>query len=164
MGTPTYTALANITLGSSAASVTFSSISQAYRDLVLVQQAKVTSGTDSFRLSINSDNGANYNSVRMDGSTSGVSSTNTLNATGPTYMTSQDSLSSTNPDLTIIHFMDYSATDKHKTFLARIDQSSAVTQASAHRWASTSAITTIRLTSNGSFAAGSTFELFGIAA
>jgi hypothetical protein len=35
-GVSAYTALANVTLGSSAANVTFSSISGSYRDLVLI--------------------------------------------------------------------------------------------------------------------------------
>jgi hypothetical protein len=61
-GVSAYTALANVTLGSSAASVTFSSISQSYRDLVLVITA-TTSAVDNAFIRFNSDSGSNYNIV-----------------------------------------------------------------------------------------------------
>ena len=163
MPTPTYTLIDSVTLTSSASSVTFSSITQDYRDLVLIQNAKVLASSDSYRLSINGDTGTNYNTVTMYGYTS-ASSSSTTNEAGPIYMTARDSLSSTVADSTIIYFMDYSVTDKHKTLLARINNVSNVIQASAHRWASTASITSILLTSNDTFASGSTFSLYGIEA
>jgi len=55
-GVSAYVPLANLTLGSSAASVTFSSISQAYKDLVLVIEA-TTSALDVAIIRFNSDQG-----------------------------------------------------------------------------------------------------------
>jgi hypothetical protein len=63
--------------------------------------------------------------------------------------------------------MDYSATNKHKTVLVRADNANSITMAHAARWANTSAITSIVLTSfegAGNFAIGSTFSLYGVIA
>lgn len=164
MPTPTYTPLANITLGSSAASVTFSSISQAYRDLVLVVQAATGSANTNLRIRLNSDSGANYNFVTMAGSGSATASTSSAGDTlfAPGYP---------NYDLgtglsdAIIHFMDYSATDKHKSMLARTDRPDAQVTAAAGRWASTSAVTGITVyVAATTFNAGTSLALFGIAA
>jgi hypothetical protein len=64
----------------------------------------------------------------------------------------------------IAHIMDYSATDKHKTVLARSNDASMVTYASASRWASTNAITSILIDpdSTTQIAVGSTLSLYGI--
>jgi hypothetical protein len=165
MPTPTYTPLANITLGSSAASVTFSSINTSlYRDLILVINAKHASGNNMLKFRLNSDTGSNYNAVFMEGNgssaTSGSYSSadyfglnynyNNINTTGGVY---------------ILNIMDYSATDKHKTILARGNSSEQETAGVAASWASTSAVTSILCYLNsGSYAAGSSFALYGIAA
>jgi hypothetical protein len=79
-------------------------------------------------------------------------------------MTRNDTLSSTTPDVSVIHFFDFSQTNKHKMFLARIDNQALSTNAGAFRWASTSAITSIELTSNDTFQSGSSFYLYGLVA
>jgi hypothetical protein len=59
--------------------------------------------------------------------------------------------------------MDSSATDKHKTILQRSNRAGANVQAQAHRWANTSAVTSITaLVPGGSFASSSKFYLYGI--
>jgi len=154
----TYTLIDSVTLGSSASSVTFSSISQDYGDLVLVIDGQTTGGSNcSFTL--NSDTGANYPYVFMRGDGSSTTSgTTTANANYVGYFTS-------NPCNAIIQIMDYSATDKHKSSLVRMNDSSARVFANANRWASTSAMNRIDFILSGgeSFATGSTFYLYGIA-
>lgn len=167
MPSATYTALATTTLASSASSVTFSSISGSFRDLVLVANFKsVVTGPYSNAyptIKINSDGGSNYSSVRMqgDGSSTGSSTQSGTEA----ELTSSVYASTTNPMVMVVSFQDYSATDKHKSFLSRCDASGSGTSAGAHRWASTSAVTSFSVQNQGSvnFAAGSTFSLFGIA-
>lgn len=158
------TALATTTLASSSATVTFSSISGAYRDLRLVIMHTNTGGAtqeDSY-FRFNGDTGANYSSVYMRGS---GGSTNSGSATNNTYLNTYND-SNTENVLTTLDIMDYSATDKHKTTLMRQGSTGAVF-AIAGRWASTAAITSISMTSSDfgadSFIAGSTFTLFGIA-
>jgi len=162
MPTPTYTPLATVTLGSSASSVTFSSIPATYRDLILVEQSKL-SGTSYTVVRFNGDTASNYANVNMRGNGStAASSSNTDNQMYPFFFLNQ---SSSEFAVMLYQIMDYSATDKHKTMLTRGNVSSIATAAGAHRWASTSALTSIELrVQDGSFVAGSTFNLYGVIA
>ena len=165
MATPTYTPLANITLGSSAASVTFSSISQAYRDLVLVVSATHSSTSTSIYGAINDDNaGTTYSSVKMLGNGSTASSGTTVDFPLLLLATS-GMLRTASGNSVVVQFMDYSATDKHKSVLSRANHPDFATEASVNRWANTAAITKIYLRPGDAtnFAAGSTFALYGIA-
>lgn len=162
MPTPTYTPLANITLGSSATSVTFSSISQAYRDLIL-QYDGTGSSAAYVRFRVNSDTGTNYSYVQMAGYSGGTfsSASTTVDFIQPTYSEASQKTSGT------IQFMDYSATDKHKTFLTRVMGYDAglSTWANAGRWANTAAVTGITFyRSAGNWDAGTVVTLFGVAA
>lgn len=161
MPTPTYTALANITLSSSASSVTFSSIPGTYRDLVLVITAQRTGSPINMGLRFNGDTGSNYTGVYMTGTGSGTPPSGTLSSTNA-QIDVYPYAPSTGFNNYIIHIMDYSATDKHKTFLRRTNEASLATEAAAHRWASTAAITSINLAMS-SMNTGSTFALYGIA-
>ena len=163
MPTSTYIPLANLTLGSSASSVTFSSIPATYRDLVLVVNATLPSeGVPRVRL--NGDSGTNYSYVTMLGSSSGAQS---FNASTDTFVRLGQTGTgfSGNQFIGIAQFMDYSATDKHTTVLIRNgDDSVRAVAATANRWANTAAVNQIEVfASANTFAAGSTFNLFGIA-
>jgi hypothetical protein len=164
LATPTYTPLANITLGSSAASVTFSSISQAYRDLILVATMPRTDVTDTNSyVRLNSDTGSNYSYVQMFGNGSAGYSNSASSQTTARAFTYQNTTSRQYNG--ILQLMDYSATDKHKTFLTRYNGDDSGVGAFALRWASTSAVTTLLVyPGSGSYAAGSTFALYGVAA
>lgn len=168
MPTNTYTALATITLGSTDSEVVFASIPAGYRDLVFSISILGTSNDQSCVMQLNSDTGANYSNVRMSGwgasygsNTSGstyifVSGYNYGVATSGAYTIAQGSI------------MDYSATDKHKSTLIRSrssrDNGDTDTTAGAGRWANTAAVTSLKFyLTGGSFAAGSTFSLYGIA-
>jgi hypothetical protein len=154
------------TLGSTAASVTFSSIPGTYRDLqlVIVGKQDSTSGVDaSFKVTANSDTTSSYTQVRMygDGSAAGSNTgTNTGYFEGGRMGNSNASSGVTT---TTLQFLDYAATDKQKTVLSRSANPYAITDAEAARWPSTSAITTLLLaTLSGNFVAGSTFYLYGV--
>lgn len=160
MPTSTYTPLAEITLGSSAASVSFSSVSQIYRDLVLVMSVKTTGSNTLARLTFNSDTATNYSRVNMvgNGSTATSSSESADNGIFACDVSSSDFY------VQINQIMDYSATDKHTSVLTRTAREDR-TIALAQRWANTAAVTTATITiAAGTFAAGSTFSLFGVAA
>lgn len=149
--TPTYDLIASAVLTSTTATVTFSSIS-GYRDLVLVCNPR---GASAF-LQFNSDTGNNYSEVNMFGN--GTSANGGQSATiDRVYVSEADGMG-------IANIMDYSTTDKHKTVIARQDIASSFTQLSSHRWANTSAITSILIYNrfSNNFTAGSTFYLYGI--
>ena len=151
-------ALATTTLGSSASTVTFSSIPATYRDLRLVCSMSNTVGNGALLVQVNTDTGANYNWVRMYGdgsSTASSSSSGSTSATVGNFGTGQSSNS--------IDFLDYSATDKHKTWLSRTNDAGYIVSSYCARWANTAAITSIVIYPAGNaFSAGSTFSLYGI--
>lgn len=161
MPTPTYIPLANITLGSSASSVTFSSIPSTYRDLVVVMS--VQQNTTSARQVWIRPNGDSSNAslVYMDGGSGGPASGTSSNLTAFYVDTG---VAANTVTTSITNIMDYSATDKHKTFLTRAGTPNPVS-AYASRWASTSAITSLLfyIGAGGDYQAGSTFALYGIA-
>lgn len=158
MPTSTYVALATVTLESAANSVTFASIPSTYRDLIVVAERKVTSGANSEKFYLNADtNNSNYTRVAMYGTGSSALSYSGTNSSTVGLTTTSG--------LIIYQLMDASATDKHKTFLYREDKASVQTLAGAHRWASTSAVTSIEVEAeSNTYAIGSTFSLYGIEA
>lgn len=154
-------ALANLTLGSAQASVSFGSIPATYRDLRLVVNA-ATSAEGNIFIQVNSDTGANYSQVNMRGY--GASSTGSSSGTGTNISSNYSTgLQTTSRAINTYDFMDYSVTDKHKTILIRANHSDEV-DALAGRWANTAAITGIMVSANGTttFTAGSTFSLYGV--
>jgi hypothetical protein len=161
-GVSAYTALANVTLGSSAATVTFSSISQAYRDLVLVIRPFITAPGNSPQVRFNSDTGANYNVLFARGTGTGTASVayTNLNNTWITFVAVDTAGSNA-----ILNIMDYSATDKHKTMLSRSNAPEYGVDMMASRWASTAAINNVSVYCDGySFSAGTTMALYGVSA
>ena len=159
MPTPTYTALATTTLASATTSLTFSSIPATYRDLVVVVAQTTNTGSYS-QMRLNGDTGANYPYVVMYTDPTIQTTSGTYNQFyGAWILTDGGTLANG-----IWQIMDYSATDKHKTVLARFNytkSASLVVEAAAGRWANTSAVTSATIF--GSFAAGSVFSIYGIA-
>jgi hypothetical protein len=159
MPTPTYTPLATVTLGTTASSVTFSNIPATYRDLIVIFNG---TGTASSNLiyRINGDTGGNYNRVQMQGNGSTTASAVGSNET-ESYAVGIGSVRT----MARIELLDYSATNKHKTSLARGDDTSGLVIARANRWANTAAITSIACIAAGTtFATGSTLSLYGVIA
>lgn len=163
VGVSAYVPLATKTLTATATTVTFSSISQVYRDLVLVA-TPMTSASNNVWFRINGDASSTYESMYMLGQgTSGLSGINSS-------VTYADISGGSTPTSTVraqikIDLIDYSATDKHKTFLRRSDQDADGTVASVQRWPSFAAITSLTLLpQSGNFVIGSTFTLYGVSA
>ena len=161
----TYTPLARTTLTSATGTVTFSSISSAYTDLIIVVQAAVTAGSVALRMQFNSDTGTNYSSTWLSGTgTSAISS----RTSGTTYM-KIDEYSGMNTNLgsglNIINVMNYSNATTYKTALTRPSRYDLGVDAVVGLWRNTAAINAITLlTSTSTFVPGSTFTLYGILA
>jgi len=163
----TYVALASTTLGSAAADVTFSSISGAYTDLVLVISEFNSAATDtSFVFQVGNgsiDTGSNYSATEIGGNGSAAFSDRASNSTvgylnGPGIGTS-----TTAPNTYAMHFMNYSNTTTYKTVLVRGGSAAGNTVALVNLWRSTSAINTIKINqAANNMASGSTFTLYGI--
>jgi hypothetical protein len=166
----TYTQIASTTLGSAAASVTFSSISGAYTDLVLIANVGSNDDAQVFSCRINSDTASNYSitqllgqgSVAVSGRESSQTKMNISKGVGVT---------TTNGGMVVIsNFNNYANATTYKTVLSRVSESVGTylgTEATVGLWRSTAAITAIELSLNNgvaTFNTGSTFNLYGITA
>jgi len=151
-------------LSSTATTVTFSSISQAYRDLVLVVNGKSATAPVDIYLQFNNDS-SNWNYYVYgtgNGSTTTSAqsaSTQGMRATFNSYLTTTEFTQS------ITNIFDYSVTNKYKPTLSRSNRASLGTDMFAGYYSNTSAITSITVRAlSDSFAAGSSMALYGIAA
>lgn len=159
----TYTPIATTTLGSSAASYTFSSISGSYTDIVLVVNGTNTATDQALAVQVGNgsvDTGLNYSSnyVYGNGSTAGAGrSFNDAYALAGRM----DGSNSTS----IVNFMNYSNTSTYKTILGRGNDGTFAIQHVA-LWRSTAAINTIKVynLSSVDFASGTSLTLYGIQA
>ena len=158
--TAKYEVIGSQTLTSSAASVTFSSIPGGYKDLVLVSDFLMTASGFVYGLyQFNGDTGANYSFVNAWGSGSVAQSS--ANTTNYGYLNGRFTADNAERTISNVSISDYSATDKHKSTLARNNRAGAGTEMFATRWANTSAITSILVFASGAnFAATSTFHLY----
>ena len=162
----TYTQIASTTLGSAAASVTFSSIAGTYTDLVLVTQVKGTSSSDQDLTAVfNSDTNTNYSRTILYGNGSVAGSVRASNETSWKYATVPGTTTNQWEIATLQLFNYYNATT-YKTGLIRRNQAGEATAANVVLWRKApDAITNIVLApAAGSFATGSTFNLYGITA
>ena len=164
MSTNTYVPIMTQTLGSAAASVTFSSIPQGYTDLVFVIQAGSATAED-IGMRFNSDSATNYSTTILAGGGSSASSGRTTNVTGITIDSNAYNTVNLNKNA-IVHIQNYSNTTTYKTVLSRSSNASTGVDAIVGLWRSTAAINSIYLygfNSGYQFLSGSTFTLYGIA-
>ena len=162
--TATYEKIAATTLGSSSATVDFTSISGSYTDLILIINCTTATGGDDLWIRVNSDTGTNYSLTQMLGNGTSASSSRRTNFSR--FMADNAYPSTTQGFNQIVHFMNYSNTTTYKTFLSRANRADQYVGSTVGLWRSTSAITSINLLLAGalSFASGSTFTLYGIKA
>jgi hypothetical protein len=162
--TATYENIATTTLGSAQASVTFSSISGSFTDLILVESFQFAS-TGSQSLMTFGDTSTLYSATTLRGDGSAANSSrftnlaNLANTPGNTNGTASVQVTG------IRHIMNYSNTTTNKTIIQRFNDSTAQVVAVVGLWRNTAAINSIVLTSlSGNYASGSTFTLYGIKA
>ena len=149
-----FVALANITLSSAQSSVTFSNISGDYRDLRMVNFVSSANGNQDIGVEFNGTTGTSYTYMAGFGSSTGSGFVSNLLG----YVSSAGILHQ-------IDLFDYSQTNKQKSGLVRYGGPSNFSASAAVRWANTAAITSIRFyLGTGTFAAGSSFTLYGVAA
>jgi len=155
----TYTPIATTTLGSAAASYTFSSIAGTYTDLVIVANATASTGALNPQIQFNGDTASNYSLTWMYGNGTSAFSARYSNQTFAYfgYMTT------TEPATYILQIQNYSNTTTNKSTLFRWNATNTEVGAGVALYRSTAAITSITLkTSANNFAIGSTFSLYGI--
>ena len=157
----TYEPIATTTLGSAAASYTFSSIPSTYTDLVLILSGNYTAASDSspsFRL--NGDSASNYSVTVLNGDGTSASSFRETSQTQMILGSMQSTISNS-----IFNLMNYANTTTFKTVISRGNNSTNRARAYVGLWRNTAAITSIEVLANAggpNFATGTTFTLYGI--
>lgn len=158
----TYTPIATTTLGSATATITFSSISGSYTDLVIVFNGKGAS-LDSFDLQFNGDTSSGlYSATGLSGNGSTASSFR-VTSQNKIVIGLVDDVGSN----TIVSIQNYSNSTTYKTVLGRGNAvTGGLVRAGVGLWRNTNAINQVSMfQANGAnFASGSTFTLYGITA
>ena len=154
MALQSITALATITLQQPSSIVTFSSIPNTYRDLILIVDHPSLGSLNEMVALFNSDTGANYFRVYMEGRAStGTAAQQQSKAYVGAYGTARATL--------IMQIFDYAQTNKQKIVLARGDSTDG-TKATAVRWANTAAITSLTLSMDTiNLPSGTILSLYG---
>ena len=162
----TYVALATNTLSSPTASITFSSISGAYTDLVLVCNIINSSATNSYwAIQPNGISTSTYGVTYLYGNGSSAVSARDTNVSAIYWNYINSHVANTNPISCIAHIMNYANATTKKTALMRMDSAANSTNLNVGLTAATTAITSLVVISQtNNFATGSTFNLYGIAA
>ena len=169
--TGSYDSLATVTLSATASSVTFSNIPTTYTHL----QLRATHTFSASGLGINMqvgngtiDTGSNYAYHYLLGQGTAASSGAASTQASWVYYYVVGNGSTAIPETEIWDFVDYSNTNKYKTsrLLAGVDNNgSGEVFMASDLWMNTSAINTIKInTSSSTFAAGSSFALYGVKA
>jgi hypothetical protein len=155
----TYEPIASQTLGSAASTVTFSSISGAFTDLVLIANVGMSSNA-SYQVRVNGDTGNNYSWTRVSGNGSAAGSSRDSN------VASINTVIQGFPDLVLgkFEFLSYANTNVFKTMLFGGGAASDVVTRTVGLWRNTAAITSITVFTGTSFNTGATFSLFGLKA
>ena len=159
----TYEPIATYTFPSAATSTTFSSVSQAYTDIICVVNG-TSDGANSVSFQFNEDTGTNYTFALLqgDGST-------TVAQDNPSQSNVQFGLIATTQGVSIGEIQNYTSTSFFKPVLGRGDTAGMpLTRYYGGLWKSTAAITTIKVmvapSSSIQFQAGTTITLYGIKA
>lgn len=157
----TYDKLATETLSSAQASVTFSTISQSYSDLVIICNFGAATASQDFTMRFNGDTGANYSNSGFYGTGSVVVA---KGSSGDTRIVIDSvGVSTSLQAVDIIDIIDYKNTSKYKSCLLRVADIGKSYEIGVGAWRSNSAITSITLAmTSGNLLSGSTFTLYGI--
>jgi hypothetical protein len=154
----TYEPIATTTLGSAAASYTFSSIPATYTDLILVLNGSTSASNATSAMQYNSDTGSNYSYTGINGDGSTASSFRVTSTTN-IAIGEMRTYNCTN----IVQIQNYSNSTTYKTNLMRANSASDYVQTSVGLWRNTAAINAIKVLTNfGNFNTGTTFTLYGI--
>jgi hypothetical protein len=166
MATTTYTPIESKTLGSSASSVTFTSIPSTYTDLVLIVNGGTSSGSNSLYMRFNNDSTSIYSTTYMygNGSSATPGRLTTRDAAAIGYFVAPGTGNEFN---SIAHIQNYANTNVYKTVLDRANSTAGTypgAEASVSLWRSNAAINRIDvLITTNTINAGTTFTLYGIA-
>lgn len=164
----TYENIATTTASGSTNSVTFSSISGSFTDLVLVINGATITSSNNVAIQFNGDTTTNYSYTVLRGN--GTTATSDRGTSVAQIRLDSQAFADTvqNAYTTIIHVMNYANATTNKTVLIRANNAGQGTSATVGLWRKTpEAINSIKVFVEGgtiNFASTSTFTLYGIKA
>ncbi len=156
----TYTPIATTTLGSSTNTITFSSISGSYTDIVVAGLWRDTVSGSALKIRLNSDTGSNYSYTFVRGNGTTASSNRGSNLTS--MYGGEDVSTASTFSAFLMNIQNYSNTTNNKTSLVRNNPPGTDTMAIVNLWRSTAAITSVTFFVDNNFAVGTTFTLYGV--
>jgi hypothetical protein len=158
--TATYEKIATTTLGTDSATVTFSSITSSYTDLIVILNA-TTNAEINLTCQFNGDTGSNYSFTYFLGPGSGSESGNNFNQSHIVTGGFKGGTIGTQ----ILQINNYSNATTYKTLISRTNGSDKFVAIYTGLWRNTSAISSLTMgTTSSTYATGSTFTLYGIKA
>lgn len=167
----TYEPIASQTLGGSATTITFSDIPGTFTDLIIAASPRLTFAgqSASLALRLNGDTGSNYSTTWIRGNGTSAESSRLSNQSEMYVATISASTAASNIFTPcIVSICSYSNANVHKTVLSSSSGIDYGPMRLVNLWRSTSVVTSISLRSfggtQGDFASGSTFSLYGIKA
>lgn len=167
MATTTYEPIATVTASNSTTpTLTFTSISSAYTDLVVVGQFGWQTSDDYLRITFNGDTTqTNYSMTNVRGDGSAAASGRYSGSLGRYDVTAHPGTNGSLNTIVQINVMNYANNNTFKSWLVRHNAASIGTLAAVGLWRDTNTITSITLSEadGGNFLSGSTFTLYGIA-
>lgn len=159
----TYEPIATTTLGSAAATISFTSISGAYTDIRIVLVGTHETTVSTIRMQVNSDTATNYSYTELVGD--GATATSARGSTSSRINCGNSNFNNTLPSLITVDWFSYAgSTNKSCLVTASLDRNgSGSVVRTVGLWRSTSAITSVQLfPASGNFATGTTATLYGI--
>jgi len=164
----TYDKIATTTLASATTTITFSSISSSYTDLVLVGKILVASGgAQSFLMKFNGDSSDLYSLTRLYYNGVGAAGADATNTSTQGFAGIVDSSGTiTNGSTIEFQIYDYANTTTFQTSFCRTDNGTSGIYQSfyGHTWRSTAAVNSISIITSNNMVVGSNLTLYGIAA
>jgi hypothetical protein len=158
-------ALANVTLTGNASTITFSSISQSYRDLLFVFNLKSTTSVDFVNYRVNGLTSF-YGFNLWDGSGTTVNANTTYNTSFGQFDQNYSTIANAQFASGSLYMADYSSTDRRKTsFIKNSNQYGGQLVLNGSRTPATAAVTSIVFAlGTHQFATGSSIGLYGVTA
>ena len=159
----TYEPITTTTLGSAAATISFTSISASYTDIRVVLAGSHETTATTLRMQVNSDTGTNYSYTELIGD--GATASSSRGTSSSRINCGNANFNNTQPSLITVDWFSY-AGSTNKTCLVTASQDrngSGSVLRTVGLWRSTSAITSVQLfPATGNFATGTTATLYGI--
>lgn len=156
----TYDKLATTTLSSATSSITFSSISQSYTDLVITGRWRDTTNGSSLKLRFNGDTATNYSVTYLYATT--TTSGGARNSNRAYMYGGEDVVTSSSFASFIWDINNYSNTNIFKNSFVRNYSPGGIIMTACNLWRNTQAISSITIFVDNNMPIGTMFTIYGI--